>query len=371
MSRPFPIGVQLLIVLALGGATAWGWHNQQQVRAWLPLAQAQTEPAPGARRDRTPSGAPVIVAPVRVERDTLTLEAVGTGFAIRSVMLRSEASGIVTASGIEAGRAFREGDVLMRLDDRDERLAMRLAKVGFDEADRNRNRLTRLQQSGATAATNLDEALTATEVARIELERTRDAVLDRVLLAPFDDVSGLPAVEPGDRIEQGDAVASFDDRRTLLVEFDLPQALLGRVSQGLSVSAQTPSVPDRTFTGRVTAIDSRVNAGNRAARVRVGIPNDGDVLRPGVSFTVSLVLEGAAYPVVPELALQFSRGSLYAWRIVDGAARKVEVTMVRRLGGTVLVDGDLSAGDSVVVEGTQRLSEGRAVEVLDDGGAGS
>ena len=172
----------------------------------------------------------------------------------------------------------------------------------------------------------------------------------------------------GDRISLTDAVASFDDRSRLLVEFQLPEALLFRVAPGLLVVASTPAVPNRSFDGQVAEVDSRLDEGSRSAQVRALVDNGEDLLRPGASFSIRLDLPGSAYPSVPELALQFADGSLHVWRIRDEKAEKVEVRMVRRRAGRVILEGPLEAGDAVVVEGTQRLRPGMAVETLNAAG---
>ena len=354
----------LLSALLLGGAAAlWFW--QEAALDWFGYAAA-----PEARQaEQRDPGVPVIVAPVAKARDDLVLEAVGTGRARHSVTLRTEVAGKVAEVTLAPGKRFEEGDVTLRLDDTRQRLALSLAETRLAEAERAVARYERLQGTGAAAAVTLDQAQTEAEIARIEVERAREELADRTLRAPFDGVSGLPAVEAGDWVDSGDEVASFDDRSVILVEFDLPEAYLARVEEGMAVTARTPAVPGASFEGNVAAIDSRVDPVSRTARVRVAIPNPDDRLRPGASFTIRLELPGGAYPVVPELAVQFSRGSLFVWRISDGAAEQVAVELVRRRAGSVLVDGPLAEGDPVVVEGTQRLSPGEAVNVIGgDGG---
>jgi multidrug efflux pump subunit AcrA (membrane-fusion protein) len=68
---------------------------------------------------------------------------------------------------------------------------------------------------------------------------------------------------------------------------------------------------------------------------------------------------------VPELALQWGRDGAHVWVVRDGQALQVPVRLVRRLDGSVLVDGALQPGEPVVVEGVQRLRPGRAVSVLE------
>lgn len=306
----------------------------------------------------------MIVARTVIMQDDRTLSAIGTGFAFRSITLRAPSSGEITEFHITPGRRFAEGDTLMRLEDADERFAVSLAQARFERARGERDRYSRLQDSGVAAAARLEQVQTDFQVARIELERAQEDLDNRVLRAPFDGITGLASVEIGDRIATDDMIGNFDDRSRILVEFDLPEALLSRVSIGLGVTATTPSVEGQDFEGEISAIDSRVAAATRTARVRASIDNTADLLRPGASFALQLDLPGNTYPAVPELALQFSQGSLHVWRVADGKAERVELRLVQRRAGLVIVDGPLDQDDLIVVEGTQRLRSGNAVQVL-------
>ncbi len=316
-------------------------------------------------------GPPVIVATVSEARDDLSFTAIGTGIAQRTVTLRAPADGEITALALSPGQRFEAGDTLVTLEDTDQRLALALAEARLARATAERDRFTALEGSGATATARVEDAQTAYTVARIELDQARADLADRSLRAPFDGVSGLPQVEVGDRIAEDDAIAAFDDRGRILVGFDLPEALLGRISVGQAVSATTPAAEEREFAGEITMIDSRVAPATRTARVRAAIDNSADMLRPGASFALRLDLPGRRYPAVPELALQFSGDGLLAWRVRDGTVEEVPLRLVRRRAGTVIVDGPLRPGDHVVVEGTQRLRPGIAVDVLNSPEAGS
>jgi multidrug efflux pump subunit AcrA (membrane-fusion protein) len=82
-----------------------------------------------------------------------------------------------------------------------------------------------------------------------------------------------------------------------------------------------------------------------------------------MSFAVLVTLEGKVFPKVPEVALLFSQQGNYVWAVTeDSKARKVPVVLVRRVDSEVLIDGALTPGSLVVVEGVQRLRPGRAVK---------
>lgn len=361
-----PAWKQIVLSLVVVAAAGAAWYEQDRLAGWLGFGGASERGVVATR-----AGVPVIVAPVQVAEDALVLEAVGTGRARRSVMLRVDSAGKVVEMAMRPGERYHEGEILLRLDDTEARLAVELAMTQREEVGRVRDRTERLADTGAVSTVRLREALTAAEIARIEFEQARETLGDRLLRAPFDGVAGFSEVEIGDRVDTSAAIASFDDRSVILVGFDLPEALIGRITPGMAVSATTPAVPGQRFEGKIAEIDSRIAAESRTVRVRVAIDNPDDVLRPGGSFTVRLELPGERYPVVPELALQFARGSLYVWRIQDGVAERVEVRMIRRRSGEVLVEGPLGATDLVVIEGTQRLAPGEDVEIVatDTGGA--
>ena len=80
-----------------------------------------------------------------------------------------------------------------------------------------------------------------------------------------------------------------------------------------------------------------------------------------MSFAVELIIPGKSYPAVPELALQWAKGESFVWTVKDGRARRVNVRTVKRQNSIILVEGELRDGDPLVVEGVQRLRQGRAV----------
>lgn len=355
-------GKQIVVSLVILACAFLAWKFRAEIDLFISGttgAQAQS-----ADQQRSTSAVPVLVATVMEQRDALDFSAIGTGEALRSVTLRGPSSGEITELGIVPGRKFQAGDILMRLEDTDQQLAVALAKVRLESATSDRDRVLSLRESGNVATARFEEIETAYRIAQIELEKAEADLADRTLLAPFDGYAGLASLDVGDRIAEDDEVTSFDDRSQILVQFDVPEALLGRLQTGLTVTARTPTAERRTFEGAITAIDSRVDETTRTARVRAAIENPADMLRPGASFSLNIDLPGQSYPAVPELALQFSRGALNVWRVTDSKAEPVKVRLVRRRDGLVLVEGPLLPGDRVVIEGTQRLRPGVAVRVL-------
>lgn len=321
-------------------------------------ASAQTRPAAEA-------GVPVVVVPAGAGDDVLTVDAVGTGLALRSATLRPAVAGEVASLHFRAGDRVRSGQRLLQLVDRRERLAADLAAAELDIARRLLARYAGTEGSGAVPGSVIDEVRADLRRAEIALAQAREAVAERVLRAPFDGVVGLPQVDPGDRVTADTVVASLDDRRRLQLAFELPEPYLARVRLGHPVQATSVAFAGRRFEGRVTQIDSRLAEDTRALQLRAELPNAEDLLRPGQSFRVRLSLPGPAHLQVPELALQWGRDGGHVWVLREGKAVQVPAQLVRRLDGTVLIDAALQPGEPVIVEGVQRLRPGRAVQVVE------
>ena len=253
----------------------------------------------------------------------------------------------------------------MELDSREEKLAVRLATLKLEDAERLYDRYERSADSGAVLPTTLDSARTAVELAQVELESAGIAFQDRTIRAVFDGHVGSTDVDPGDRIGPDSLVTTLDDRSALLVSFDIPEQFIGTLSVGDSIELETWSaVP--AVTGEIVDIGSRISQANRSFVARARVSNDDDTLRPGMSFRVSAGVTGPRYASIAETALQWGADGAYLWAVVDSVAHRTPVQVIQRRDGRVLVDGEFAAELLIVVEGTQSIREGAVVEVDED-----
>lgn len=305
---------------------------------------------------------PVVVTPVGLNSNAAIVEAVGTGDAVKAVTLYPEASGLVTEILFEAGETVQQAGPLLRLDSEDEELAVELARIHLQDAQQQLKRYESTAPSGAVSTSEVDRARTALSAARIELAQAELELRKRTLKAPFDGIVGIPEVDVGDRVTTSTAVSSLDDRSTLLVDFEIPEAFAQGVRLGGEIEATTWALPGETFRGVVASVASRIDPQTRTLRVRGLIENQDDLLRTGMSFTIRLPLKGQSLPSVPSIAVQWDRRGAYVWRVVDGKAERIEVEVMKREGPWILVQATLSPGDQIVVEGVQRLQPGRAVD---------
>lgn len=360
-----------MVALGLLVVAALAWRVQAQGGGAPPPAAGAAAPADPAPRPAASGGAgrggapaPVVVAGVQSAEDRPVLEVVGTARAQRSALLYPAVAGEVAAVRFRAGQAVQAGQVLVQLVDRPQRLAVELAEARQAQAQALLARYERTRGTGAVPESLIDEAASALRLAGIELAQAREAVADRQVRAPFAGTVGLPGAEPGERVGTDKLLATVDDRRTLQVEFTLPEQHLPQLAPGQALEVASAALPGQVFAGRVAQIDSRVDAATRSLRLRADVPNRGDALRPGMSLQVRLALPGGTHLQVPELALQWDREGAFVWAVREQRSVRVPVRPVRRSAEQVLLDGDLQPGEAVVVEGVHALRAGRAVNVI-------
>jgi RND family efflux transporter MFP subunit len=314
------------------------------------------------KKKRSKRAVPVIVKPISFACNTIRIEAIGTARAKKFVTLFSQAAGEITSLKLNAGDQVKKGQVILELDSKNAKLKKRLTETRLVEVKRLLKRSNQLRNQRVNSKANVQDALTVVERAELELAQAREELDERTIRAPFDGIVGIPKVEEGDRVTPAMPIITIDNRKTLIVEFEIAERYLSMLSMGQKVMAQTPSSPDRDIEGKIESLDSRVDPVSRSISVRAAFANLNDSLRPGVSFFVNLSLPGKEYPQVPQLALQWESGKSFVWRVTKKRAEKVIVRAINRLSTTVLVAGDLSVGDLVVVEGVHRLRPGRKVK---------
>lgn len=342
-----------VVALAVGGA----WAVDLPTRLGAQIA----DNTPGKRGDRQDRPPTVIVRTVRMASDAAVIEAVGSGKALKAVMLHPEVEGRITEILFTAGDTVKTGQPLIRLDREQEALDLELAKVTLADARRTVERYESVESGRAVTHNRMDEARKAFSLAKIRLSQAELALRKRTITAPFAGVIGIPKVEAGDRVAKTTEVATLDDRSALLVDFEVPASLAFGVRKGAEFKAVTWALRGENFTGTITALGSRIDQDTRTLHVRASIPNEKDLLRPGMAFSITLPLAGKRFPSVPSVAIRWQRKGAFIWVVREGAARRVRVDVIKRNEGWVLVDAKLAEGEAVVVEGVQQLRPGRKV----------
>lgn len=323
----------------------------------IPIAQAQ-------QRWGGDSSALVITQSLGFERTQQRVDAVGYAEAVQSVALYPAVGDLVLEVNFKPGDRVKAGDLLLRLDDRRQAVALERAKIQLADAERTVQRLTTSRQQGAIAQSQLDDAITARDLLKVNVQEAQANLDDRRIIAPFSGVVGITDVEVGDRITPQTIITTLDRREQLYIDFEAPESAVELLQNDARLTVRPWNQQAAAYPAEIIEVDSRVNTSNRTIRVRASLDNQNDLFRPGMSFRVSLDIQGDSYAVVPEAALMWGAEGAFVWIARDDKAQRVEVEIQQRLPGRVLVAGRLQLGDQLIVEGVQSLRPGQSLRYL-------
>lgn len=319
-----------------------------------------SDPEPDNQREPVP----VVAQSVRILPEQAEVEAIGTARAATSAEVYAESAGRVTEVLFSAGDYVRKGAPLLRLDARQELLAVDAARVQVREADQLLQRYRRIEDTGALSESQIEAGETALASARVALEQAQATLADRTVRAPFSGHVGLTEIDPGDRVNDTTPITRIDQRRTLYVDFPAPEAVFNLLSPGQVVQVRPFADPSRSIDARIVATDNRIAQDSRNVIVRTAVANNDDRLRPGMSFRVRFSRAGQARPVVPEQAIVWGGEGSHIFVVREGKAVRVPVTITARRDGLVFLEADLRRTDRVIVEGVQKVRDGQGIRLV-------
>jgi RND family efflux transporter MFP subunit len=291
------------------------------------------------------------------------LSAIGTGRAVRSVVVTPFTSGRLTEVLVESGATVVRGEVIARLDSQAERIALDRAQVAIRDAQARVERFQALRNSAAATAVQLTDAEVQLDNARLALRDAELALERRSVEAPIGGVVGILPITAGNYVTSQTEIATIDDRSEILVDFWVPERFAGMITVGSSLTAASVARPGEVFEGNVSAVDNRIETDSRTLRVQARLPNANDRLRAGMAFEVGMRFPGDTFPAVDPLAVQWGTEGAFVWAIRDGRAERVAVRIIQRNTDSVLVDAPLTLQDAVVTEGLHAVRDGAEVRI--------
>ncbi|MBX3574716.1 MAG: efflux RND transporter periplasmic adaptor subunit [Mesorhizobium sp.] len=362
-----------LIVLALA---FFGWvrffPGSSEILArwgmdWVPfatVARAPDQPA-GQGNGQRQRGAQQGVVAATVTEETINdrLSAIGTGRAKQTVAVTPYAAGRMTEMLVTSGATVKAGDLIAKLDDEAERIAVDRARFALDDATAKQERMQQLRTSNAATSVQVTEAALAVDNARLALRDAELALARRSIPAPISGVVGILPVAAGNYVSTSTEIARIDDRSSILVDFWIPERYAGMVDVGMPLAAASVARPGEVYEGKISALDNRIDDQSRTLQVQALLENPNDRLRAGMSFQVTMEFPGDVYPAVDPLAVQWGSGGAYVWLVKDGKAVRTDVKIIQRNTDTVLVQAAISPGDIVVTEGVHAVRNGAPVTI--------
>ena len=305
-----------------------------------------------------------------------TLSAIGTVTAARGVTVSADLPGIVETIEFDSGRAVRAGEMLVRLDTRQEKAQLAAAESQRDLARLNLERARGLRAEGVIAQADFDRSSAESAQAEARVGEIRATIERKTIRAPFGGILGIRQVNLGQYLTGGAPIVPLQAVDPIYVDFSVPQQEVGGLTVGHEVHVSAEGPAGGEFAGRITAVDSVVDESTRNVQVQATLPNPGGRLRPGMFVQTSIAV-GVTRAVValPASAVSYAPygDSVFVVGEVQGpkgetyrGVRQQFVKLDGARGDQVAVVSGIKEGEEVVSSGAFKLRNGAAISVKND-----
>ena len=309
-----------------------------------------------------------------------TIRSIGTLEAAQGVVVTADSPGRVASLFFDGGERVSAGTLLLEQESSTETAQLNAAASDLDLAQSNLDRVSRLYRSKVVSRSEFDSAKSQATAAQAQLDNIVASLDKKQITAPFDGRRGLRLVNLGQDLSQGVAIVSLQALDPMRVNFSLPQKALAQIRDGLNVRVTSNAVPDRTFEGNITAINTEIDVQTRTVRTQATLKvttDDGSKeipsLLPGMFVNVEVILpDTKALIMIPLSSVNFATygDSVFVLENNDDdqlTARQQFVQLGERRGDFVEVIKGLEEGQTVANDGVFKLRNGATVTIKEGG----
>jgi len=368
------------------------------------VAPAGNNPGRGGER-QGPRGGPTERQAVSIRAYLAKKEPISTYIvsnttleAIREVTVHARLNAIVEEILVEEGAAVREGDTLLRLDDREVRneyeqanIAVDQARLGIHQAEVkaqlsvvNYERTRNLFQQELISKQDFDQVSLINRTDELALETAKEqfeAAQARLgastiqleyseIHSPITGVITERLIDVGDRVTGNQEVFSVEEFPPLWAKIFVPEKDWPQLKVAQKAQVRLETFPEQDFEASIKMINPTIDATSGTVKVTLEMGQT-ERLRPGMFGTVYIATETRPNAIViPKKAILRERDEDRAFVVtVDGSVEKRDVVIGFSEEDRVEILEGIQEGEAVVTVGYEGLSDGYAVNIMSWEGA--
>lgn len=266
---------------------------------------------------------------------------------------------------VEEGQAVKAGQLLAEINPTLLQKALQSAEALLSQARDAYDRMKYLHETNSLpeiqwveTQSKLSQAQSAYDIARKNLEDCR-------LLAPISGVVGRKFVQTGETVMPAQPVMTVLDINKVKVNVSIPEKEIGGIHADTECGVYVAALDGASFKGGRIVKSVQSDPMTHTYPISIHVDNPGGRLLPGMVCDVTFGQTGTPALSVPITAVMAGTGdSRYVWVVENGTAKRKDIRTGMAYGGRIVVTEGLQAGDSVIVKGMQKLSNGSKVSAL-------
>jgi len=335
----------------------------------------------------------ITIRPVETREVKRTVEMVGTLSGWEEVTVSNETAGTIEKILVDLGDKVKRGQLLIRLDQREARLALAQAEANLQaakkalaqaqaewrDADLSLKRIQQLHSEGVIATSQLDVAQARFDSIEAQVH-AREADIDRFqalvdlarkhlsdteIVAPISSEVQQRLVSIGEGVKEKTPLLHLVVTDPLKLQGTVPERFAPEIKIEQPVDVQVEAFTEQVFPGLVQRVSPAVDVQTRSLALEAKVPNSAGLLKPGF-FAKGLILIGVNPQAVfvPEEAVYSFVGITKAFVVRDGTAQERQVKTGVRADSLIEVTEGLQPGETVATSGLAQLYQGAKVRVV-------
>ncbi len=357
MKRTFLRAAAIVVSLTAGGAALVAGMDLGFVDA------GQTASASDGDAPAEPEPVSVEDTPVPVGEVSTYITATANLVARVHIDVVAEAAGRITHVHAEQGDAVKTGAMLVSLDAKASRLAMKTARIKVANASDLHGRAATLADRDLVGSEELQKLTTDRDVAKQALAEAELALSRRSVRAPVKAQVTRRDVTVGQYVREGDTLFELTDFDTLEARIHVPERDALQVTAGREVELVLQARDDVAFPGVVRHVSSKVDPESGTVEITIEVTEAPAEVRSGSFVGVKMVrTRNADARWLPREAVIRGPRSAHVFVVEKGVAHRREVVLGAEENGKLEIAEGLEAGEEIVVSGHGGLDDGQAVE---------
>lgn len=310
------------------------------------------------------------VAPVRVETAIVGRTSIVAGRTYAGIIEESSGTtlsfkipGTIRTINVSEGQRIQKGQLIATLDESSLQSNYEIAKAALATAQDTYDRMKRLHDANSIPEMKWVEVVNALQAAKSSCEIAKNALGDAKIYAPQSGVISQKFVDAGSTAVPAAPVVKLVDVSPVKASISVPESEISQFNSGSTASIYVEAAGGETYEGALSDKGVSADPFSRSYTVKFQTANPDGKLLPGMlcNVTVNKPDSGEAIVVPVESILLDSGNQTFVWVDIDGRAHKKVVKLGNYLPGGVVVETGLSEGDTLIVAGQQKVSDGMLV----------
>ena len=179
---------------------------------------------------------------------------------------------------------------------------------------------------------------------------------DRNIIAPFNGVLGYRGITGDILGSDNSIIITLDDNSIIYSDLKIPETFAALIKKDLPIKAKFSGNKNKTYSGKVYAVSSRINAETRSLLTRVIIDNEISELIPGSLLEVIINYNERNSLAIPDTSMMVEGSKTYVYKVSkDNITNKTEIKIGIRGGGFIEIISGLNEGETIVAEGLKKV----------------